>query len=100
MAAPLAGALQGVHDDVPHEFTLVLSAHRPLQSCLPASQVPLHEVAIGMQDPAHSFCPLGHWPPHWVPSHVELPPVGGVHGVQDPPQLAGSVLETQAPPHR
>jgi hypothetical protein len=87
------GTGQGMHEP-PHEFTLPLSKQFPLQLWVPPGQLPLQAIPLGMQLPKHSCCPFGHVPPQDVPSHVADPPVGAVHGVQDPLQLATSVLLT------
>ena len=95
-AEAFAGTGQGVHDE-PHELTLVLSKQFPLHSCVPLGQLPLHAMLVGMHAPKQSFWSLGHEPPQDVPSQVAVPPVGGVHGVQDMLQLVALVPLTQAP---
>jgi len=52
----------------------------------------MQEATVAMHAPKHSFWPDGQVPPHDVPSQVEVPPVGVVHGTQDVPQVATSVL--------
>jgi hypothetical protein len=37
--------------------------------------------------PAHIFWSVGQLTPHLTPSQVAVPPVGGGHSVQEPPQL-------------
>lgn len=91
------GTGQGVQEE-PHELTLASSKQLPLQSWVPLGQVPLHAMFVAMQAPTHNFCPLGQAPPHDVPSQVAVPPIGGVHGVQDMLQLFASVELTQSPP--
>ena len=93
----LGGTGQGLHW-VPHELTLELSAHRPLQSCVPVGQTPLHDMLEGMQAPTHSFWLVGHMPPQLVPSQVAVPPTGAVQGVQDMLQVSALLLLTQATP--
>ena len=93
------GTAHGVHEE-PHELTLSLAKQLPLQSCVPDGHMPLHAIADGMHMPAHNFWLAGQAPPHEVPSHVAVPPVGGVHAVQDMLQLSMLVLLTQAPPHK
>jgi hypothetical protein len=83
----------------PHEFTLLLPAHSPLQSWVMAGHTPVQASPMGMQTPAQSFCPPGQVPPHCVPLQVALPPVGGRQGEQEIPQVAGSELLAQAAPH-
>lgn len=43
--------------------------------------------------------PVAHVNPHVSPSQVVKPFAGAAHGVQDAPQLFGSVSETHDPPH-
>src|SRR5262249_30310195 len=100
---PLApvGMGQAVHEVVPHELVLVLSAQMPLQLCVPAGHCPEQAMLASMQAPLQSCLPDGQEPPHLACTHVALPPVGTVHAVQeDVPQLAGSVSSTHAPLHR
>jgi hypothetical protein len=44
-----------------------------------------------MQTPLHSCCVPVHAPPQVPAVHVAVPPVMAGHGVQEVPQLAGSV---------
>jgi hypothetical protein len=44
-----------------------------------------------MQVPLHSFCVLGQVPPQVPEAQVAVPPVMVGQGVQEEPQLAGSV---------
>jgi hypothetical protein len=89
LAAPV-GRGHGVHR-VPQEFGLVSDAHTPLQLCVPAGHCPAHDVVASMQAPLHSFCVAGQIPPHTPAVQVAVPPVMSGHGVQEVPQLAGSV---------
>jgi hypothetical protein len=51
-----------------------------------------------MQAPAHSFWPLGHWPPHTFPSQVAVPLVGTGHAVHaDPHELVDWSLTQLVP---
>jgi hypothetical protein len=71
----------------------------PLQLCVPAAHEPMHDWAVGMQVPRHSFVPLGQVPPHEVPSHVAVPPVRTAQGEQDDPHDATSVFDEHSAPH-
>jgi hypothetical protein len=59
----------------------------------------MHDCAAGTQLPRHSFVPLGQVPPHDMPSHVAVPPVGMAHGEQDAPHDATSLLDRHCVPH-
>jgi hypothetical protein len=59
----------------------------------------MQDCAVGMQVPTHAFVPLGQVPPHVVPSHVAVPPVGTGQAEQDDPHDATSVLERHCAPH-
>ena len=59
----------------------------------------MHDCAVGMQPLRHSFVPLGQVPPHDMPSHVAVPPVGIAHGEQDAPHDATSLLDRHCVPH-
>lgn len=98
VASASGGGSQG-KQPVPQLLVSVSETQLPLQSCLPAAHWPLHDCAEGMQAPAQSFVPAGHSPPHLLPSHVALPPLGVSQAVHELPQVAGSVLATQASPH-
>jgi hypothetical protein len=51
-----------------------------------------------MQTPAHSFWPVGHWPPQTVPSQVAVPLVGAGHAVhEDPHELVDWSLAQVVP---
>jgi hypothetical protein len=88
LAEPV-GAGHGVHE-VPQEFALVSEAHTPLQLCVPVGQLP-HTAVESIQAPLHSFCVPVHLPPQAPASQVAVPPVMAGQGVQELPQLAGSV---------
>jgi hypothetical protein len=100
VATAFSGVEHGVHDVAPQLLGLLFAWQLPLQSCVPAEQVPRHDCPVGMQDPAHSFVPLGQVPPHDMPSQVAAPPPEGTaHGVQDDPHDATSVLDEHCDPH-
>ena len=69
------GLEQPVHR-VPHVSTLVLGAHTPPQSWVPAAHEPSHEAPLAIHLPRQSFIPVGHAGTHAVPSHVTEPPSG------------------------
>jgi len=96
VAAPLSGTGQG-SQLAPQELTLVFERHWPPQACVVAGQVIMHVWVDGMQAPAHSCRPMSQAPPQIWPSHVAVPPVGGVQGAHDMPQLAGDLLSTHWP---
>jgi hypothetical protein len=98
-AVALAGAGHAVHE-TPQLWISAFERQTPLHSCSPAAQNPRHACTPGMQAPAHNFIPAGQLAPHWTPSHVAVPPIGTAHGVQDTPQLATSLFETQRWLHR
>jgi hypothetical protein len=85
---PVPGLGQGSHM-LPHEFTLALSAHMPLQSCLPLGHAPSHAWLGGMHLSAQMRVPFGHTGEQRPLLHSALPPAGGVHGSHDVPQLIG-----------
>jgi hypothetical protein len=99
VAAPLSGTGQALQL-VPHELTLVLARHCPLQSWVAAGHMFMQGWLVGMHAPAHSCWPPGHAPPQLWPSQVALPPIGAEHASQDLPQWAGSLSSTHWPPHR
>ena len=73
----------------------------PPQLWVPAGQLPLQALALGMHAPRHSFIPPGHAGTHAIPSQLTVPSVGAAQAWQDVvPQLAISVLLTQRLPHR
>jgi hypothetical protein len=92
-----AGIGQLMHEVVPHELTLVLSAHRPPQLCVPAAHWPEHAAAVSMQVPLQSFWVGTQTPPHCPCTHVGAPPVGAGQGLHEAPHVAVSVSLTQAP---
>jgi hypothetical protein len=96
VAAPLSGTGQG-SQLAPQELTLVFDRHWPLQACVVAGQVVTQRWVEEMQVPAHSWSVAEQAPPQLWPSHVAVPPVGGVHGAHDMPQLAGNLLSTHRP---
>jgi hypothetical protein len=98
-ATPLAGAEQAVHA-APQLPESLSDWQVPLQSCVPAGQIPWQLCAAGTQAPAQSFVPVGQVAPHETPSHVAVPPVGCTHGAQATPQVRTSVFETQKSLHR
>jgi hypothetical protein len=51
LAVAPGGAGQGEQEVGPHEFTLWLSAHVPMQSCVPAGQDPLQVAVSAMHSP-------------------------------------------------
>ena len=59
----------------------------------------MHDCDVGMQLPRHNFVPLGQVPPHVLPSHAAVPPVGIAHGEQDAPHDATSPLDRHCVPH-
>lgn len=98
-AGPLG---HGVHEVVPHEFTLKLSEHVELQRCVPELQTKSHVTPLHVDVPLgggthgeHDVVPQEltelfdtHWPlhacvavlhekPQLVPSHVAVLPAGG-----------------------
>jgi hypothetical protein len=77
VALALAGGMHGVHDEVPHDATLVLSAHTPLQLWKPKLHTELQ------LEPLQSSLAFAG---------------GGGHAVHDMPQLARLVLLTHTPP--
>ena len=94
-----AGLGQEPHDVVPHESTLLFITQTPPQSWVPDGQTPEQAAAMSMHVPAHTFCPVGQFGTHMVPSHVTPPPVGAAHSEQElVPQLLVSNLLTQRPP--
>jgi hypothetical protein len=80
----------------PQKLTSLVGTQVPLQSRWPVGQVPLQAWLLGMQAPAQSLVPCGHWAPHLTPSQVAVPPVGMGQGVQEVPQLVGLVSLRQA----
>jgi hypothetical protein len=90
--------LQG-EQDVPQEFTPSFGAQRPSQSWVMAAHWFMQAFPLGMQVPAQGFCPVGQLTPHLVPSQVASPPIGAVQAEQEPPQVFGSRLLTQAESH-
>jgi hypothetical protein len=90
VASALSGGRQGVQE-VPQELTSLLATQFPPQSCLPAGHWPLQAMPVGIHAPAHSWVPPGQALPHFVPSHVAVPPIGASQGVQDVPQVLMSV---------
>jgi hypothetical protein len=62
-----------------------------LQLCEPEEHCELQAAFASMQVPLHSFCVPVQLPPHTPDVHVALPPVMDGQGVQDVPQLAGSL---------
>jgi hypothetical protein len=98
VAWPFDGTLHAEHD-APHELRPLLGAQTPLQSCVIPEHWFMHAFCMGMQVPAHGFCPSGQRTPHLDPSHVASPPVGAKHGEHDPPHVLGSTLLTQALSH-
>jgi hypothetical protein len=75
VAVALGEVGQEVHDVVPQELTLLLSRHSLLHRWEPARQVKSQ----------------------LVPSHVACPFIGGLQGMHEVPQLAGSLFDTQLP---
>ena len=98
VGAPLVGTGQGSQLG-PHELTLVLARHWPLQSCVPAAHWFMHFCDVEMQVPAQRCLPSGHTPPQVWPSQVAVPPAGAAHAEQDVPQWVGIVLSTHWPSH-
>jgi hypothetical protein len=87
-----------VHDVVPHEFTLVFIAQKPLQSCVPAAHVP-QTSAAPMHTPLQSFISAGQAGTHAVPSQVAVPPIGMGQAAHDEvPQLPTSLSLTHLAP--
>ena len=76
VAVALADVGQAEHEVLPHELTLLLSLHSSPQRWKPVRQANAH----------------------WAPSHDAWLLAGGWQGVQDIPQLAVSLSETQLPP--
>jgi len=95
-----AGTGHGVQD-VPQACSSSVDRHSPEQKWVPVAQV-VHDWAMSgvTQEPWHNVLPVGQAAPHDVPSQVAVPPGGALQGVQAPPQVLGSVLDTQAPAHR
>lgn len=75
VAVPLATTGQAVHEVVPQLLTLVFEAHAVPHKWKPGLQVN----------------------PHAVPLQVEVAFAGGVHGVQNVPQVLMLLLVAQAP---
>src|SRR5262245_41046290 len=88
VAMQLGSVGQGVHE-APQELTLVSLEQRPLQSWVPEGHMPLQAFCMGMHWVMQSLSVGPQAPPHWRPSQVAVPPLGGVQGVQEVPQLAG-----------
>jgi hypothetical protein len=97
VAVALTGVGHGVQDVEPHDVTLLFNWQIPEQSCAPVEQTPMQDCVLGMHVPAHGLEPLGHAPPHEVPSHVAVPPAGTAHAVHDAPQLDTLVFDRHAP---
>jgi hypothetical protein len=95
---PFAGALQGVHEEVPQLAASVFETQLPLQLWVPDGQLPSHALPAAMQVPLHSVVPVGHSAPHLEPSQVALPPLGTGQGEQPVPQVMGSVSPAQVEP--
>ena len=75
VAVAFAEVGQALHEDVPQELTLLLSLHSSPQRWKPAR----------------------HSKAHLVPSQVAVALAGGWHGMQEVPQFAVSLSETQFP---
>jgi len=98
VAAPLLTGAEHAEQLVPQVATAVLAAQMPLQLCVPVGHVLLQARLVAMQAPLQSCMPLGQLAPQLRPSQVADPPWGTAHAVHDVvPQLATSVLLTQAP---
>jgi hypothetical protein len=96
----LAGTGHGVHD-VPQACSSSGDRQSPEQACVPVGQLPHDVPASGdTQAPWHRIFPVGQEAPQAIPSQVAVPPAGALHGVQAPPQVLGSLFDTQAPAHR
>ena len=95
-----AGFGQAVQSE-PHEFVLVLSTQTPLQLCVAVAQGP-HAALAATHTPLQSWgSALGQVPPHFVPSHVAVPPVIAGHAEHDDePHEPTSILLTHFVPHR
>lgn len=89
------GSGHAVHR-VPQEFVLVSWAHTPLQLCEPVGQLPQAAVA-STQAPLQSFCVPVQAPPQAPAVQVGEPLVIAGQGVQDVPQLPGSLLLRHLP---
>ena len=92
VASAFGGSGQAVHEVVPQLLVLSFDTQLPLQSCLPAGQVPSHERPFGKHAPVpmHRKVFAGHSALHWPFWQVAVPPIGTSQGVQDVPQLLGS----------
>jgi hypothetical protein len=85
------GVGQAVHC-VPQEFGLVSGEQMPLQLCEPVGHWAPQAAVESIQVPLQSRCVPGQVPPHTPAVQVAVPPVTVGQGVQELPQLAGSVL--------
>ena len=100
VAQPLLDAPVGLGHEVqrvPHEFGLLSGEQTPLQLWEPAGHCALQAALASMQVPMHSFCVPEQVPPHTPAEHVAVPMVMAGQGVQELPQLAGSVLLRHLP---
>jgi hypothetical protein len=92
------GTEHTMHDG-PQPVTSETARQKPLQACVPVGQSKEQLVPGATQVPLHRVFPVGHLPPHEVPSQVAEPFCGTGHGEQAGPQLLGSSFRTHFPPH-